>query len=133
MLYCSDFWGPLCIQKKDPSDLLPKNNLIDLVHMKFLKQLLGVQTQTSNIGVLLETDRVPLMAYAIKNSMKNWFRIGVLEKGNSLTLSSFQNIFGMVQNIKNILNHTGLGNNLYDDDIDPEVNHGQTGVPPAPF
>ena len=22
MLYCSDFWGPLCIHKKDPSELL---------------------------------------------------------------------------------------------------------------
>ena len=42
--------------------------------MKFLKQLLGVQTQTSNIGVLLETGRVPLMAYALKNAVnKQWF------------------------------------------------------------
>ena len=70
MLYCSDFWGPLCIHKKDPSELLPNSNLVDLVHMKFLKQLLGVQTQTSNLGVLLETGRVPLLTYTIKNSIK---------------------------------------------------------------
>ena len=126
MLYCSDFWAPLCIQKKDPSELLPKKNLIDLVHMKFLKQLLGVQTQTSNIGVLLETGRVPLMAYAIKNSIKNWFRIGVLNECNSLTLLSFQNIvrkdLDWYKNIKNILNHIGLANILHDEDISgPEV------------
>ena len=92
ILYCSDFWGPLCIQKNDPSELLPKNNLIDLVHMKFLKQLLGVQSQTSNIGVLLETGRVPLLTYAIKNSIKNWFRISILNDCNPLTLLSFENI-----------------------------------------
>jgi len=63
ILYCSDFWGPLCINKKDPSEMLPNRNLIDLVHMKFLKQFLGVQKQTSNIGVLLETGRVPLLTY----------------------------------------------------------------------
>ena len=86
ILYCSDFWGPLCIQKNDPSELLPKNNLIDLVHMKFLKQLLGVQSQTSNIGVLLETDRVPLLKYAAKNSINYWFRIGIINDCNTITL-----------------------------------------------
>ena len=73
MLYCSDFWGPLRLNKKDPSELLPKQNLRDLVHMKFLKQLLGVQIQTSNLGVLLETGRVPFMTFAIKNSIKNCY------------------------------------------------------------
>ena len=72
ILYCSDFWGVLRIYKKDPSELLRKDSIIELVQMKFLKQLLGVQTQTSNIGVLLETGRVPLMAYALKNCIKNW-------------------------------------------------------------
>ena len=60
--------------------------------MKFLKQLLGVQTQTSNIGVLLEVGRVPLMAFALKNSIKNWNRIAKLKKCNSLTDISFSYI-----------------------------------------
>ena len=51
LMYMSDFWG--CLK-------MPKNNPIDLIHNKFLKQILGVQIQTSNIGVLLETGRVPL-------------------------------------------------------------------------
>ena len=59
MLYCSDFWGMLQIDKNNPCELLPKRNFIDLIYMKFLKQLLGVQIQTPNIGVLLETGRVP--------------------------------------------------------------------------
>ena len=75
ILYCSDFWGVLRILKNDPSELLRRDSIVELVQMKFLKQLLGVQTQTSNIGVLLETGRVPLMAYALKNCIKNWNRI----------------------------------------------------------
>ena len=71
ILYCSDFWGVLRINKKDPSELLRKDSINELVQMKFLKQLLGVQTQTSNIGVLLERGRIPLMAYALKNCIKN--------------------------------------------------------------
>ena len=39
------------------------------------KQVLGVQKQTSNIGVLLELGRVPLHIDAIKLSIKNWERI----------------------------------------------------------
>ena len=125
MLYCSDFWGPLCIDKKTPSEMLPKRNVIDLVHMKFLKQLLGVQTQTSNLGVLLETGRVPLLTYAIKNSIKNWFRIDILSECNTLTKLSFQNIvnndFVWYRNIKKILNSIGLGNILIGDTVNPEV------------
>ena len=66
ILYCSDFWGILRISKKDPSNLLRRDGIIELVQMKFLKQLLGVQTQTPNLGVLLETGRVPLMTFALK-------------------------------------------------------------------
>ena len=125
ILYCSDFWGPLSIDKKAPSEMLPSRNLIDLVHMKFLKQLLGVQSQTSNIGVLLETGRVPLLIYAIKNSIKNWFRIGILNECNPLTKLSFQNLvskdFEWYSNIKNILNTIGLGNILNGDTSRPEV------------
>ena len=65
MLYCSDFWGILRIRKKDPSDLLRKDSIVELVHMKFLRQLLGVQSQTSKIGLLLETGRAPLSAYTL--------------------------------------------------------------------
>ena len=125
ILYCSDFWGPLCIDNKAPSEMLPKRNVIDLVHMKFLKQLLGVQTQTSNLGVLLETGRVPLLTYAIKNSVKNWFRIDILNECNALTKISFQNIvnknFEWYKNIKQILENIGLGNILMGDTENPEV------------
>ena len=50
LLYAGDFWG--CMK-------LPKNNPIENLHMMMCKQLLGVQKQTTNIGVLLELGRVP--------------------------------------------------------------------------
>ena len=125
MLYCSDFWGMLQINKRDPSELLPKRNFIDLVHMKFLKQLLGVQTQTSNIGVLLETGRVPLLTYAIKNSVKNWNRIVKLKECNPLVRLSFENIvekdLDWQKNVTLLLNNIGLGEILTGNEQNPEV------------
>ena len=112
LLYCSDFWAVLKIDKKDPCELLPKQNLIDSVHIKFLKQLLGVQTQTHNVGVLLETGRIPLMAYALKNCMKNWNRIAIEKNCNPLIQLSYENMLGndieWYKNIKLLLNNLGL-------------------------
>ena len=70
LLYCSDFWGAL-----KP----PKNNPIENLHMMMLKQLLGVQKQTSNIGVLIELGRTPLKSSATKFAVKNWERIRILK------------------------------------------------------
>ena len=125
LLYCSDFWGILKINKKDPCELLPKQNLIDSVHMKFLKQLLGVQTQTHNVGVLLETGRMPLMAYALKNCMKNWNRIAIENNCNPLIQLSYENISGnnfeWYKNIKLLLNNLGLSYILNGSVSNPEV------------
>ena len=61
LLYASDFWG--CLK-------LPKNNPIENLHMMMCKQLLGVQRQTTNIGVLLELGRIPLNVFASKFAIK---------------------------------------------------------------
>ena len=53
----ADFWG--CLK-------IPSNNPIKIFQNKFLKQLLGVQVQTTNVGVLLETGRIPMSIYAKK-------------------------------------------------------------------
>ena len=123
ILYCSDFWGFLRILKKSPSELLRKDSIIELVQMKFLKQLLGVQTQTSNIGVLLEVGRVPLMAFALKNSIKNWNRIANLKKCNSLTDISLFHIkefeLEWHENLKLFLDNIGLTRILNGNNNDP--------------
>ena len=57
--------------------------------MKVLKQILGVQKQTTNIGVLLELGRIPLYLECIKLGTKNWERIKQ-GKANSLLLASYK-------------------------------------------
>ena len=82
LLYASDFWGIL-----KP----PQNNPIENVHLSFCKQLLGVQKQTTNIGVLLELGQVPLSLLAQKNAIKNWVRIVNKIKCNKMIINSHEN------------------------------------------
>ena len=80
LTYASDFWG--CLK-------LPQNNPIETFHLKVLKQVLGVQKQTTNIGVFLELGRTPLYMECVKLGMKNWERIKQ-EKANPLLLASYK-------------------------------------------
>ena len=57
LLYVSDFSG--CLK-------MPSNNPMENTHRRFCKDLLGVQRQTSNIGVLLDLGRIPIMIYGEK-------------------------------------------------------------------
>ena len=77
----SDFWG--CLKP-------PRNNPIENLHMQFCRQILGVQKNTTNNGVLLEIGRTPLMLEAQRLSVKNWERIKNGD-GNSLVTYSYQN------------------------------------------
>ena len=51
LLYASDFWG--CFK-------LPRSNPIQNLYMSIMKQILGVQKQTTNFGVLLELGKIPI-------------------------------------------------------------------------
>ena len=82
ILYMSDFWG--CFK-------LPINNPIDKIQNSFLKQLLGVQIQTTTVGILLETGNIPLTMYAQKACIKNWDRIAVKNNCNNLVNISYKN------------------------------------------
>ena len=61
------------------------------------KQLLGVQKQTTNIGVLLELGRVPMELHAVSLATKNWERIKQ-GKANVLLISSYND--AMNQNLQ---------------------------------
>ena len=104
LLYNSDFWG--CHK-------MPENNPIENVHMRFCKQLLGVQRQTTNVGVLLEMGRIPIMHYAIKNCIKNWSRIHITGKANEMVLLSHQmSLNGSLkwsEGVKSCLDRCGIG------------------------
>ena len=103
LLYASDFWG--CLK-------LPKQNPIETMHIKFCKDLLGVQIRTTNLGVLSELGEIPLCIYGKKNMAKNWNRICKEKKGNELLLSSYQcnypNDWG--SNVKDYLSSIGMLN-----------------------
>ena len=110
LLYCSDFWGAL---------KLPRNNPIENLHMMMLKQLLGVQKQTTNIGVLIELGRSPLNLSATKFAVKNWERIRI-GKGNSLLLGSYKDgESSWDMNIKQILESNGM-QSFYNNEPDTE-------------
>ena len=66
LLYASDFWG--CHK-------LPVNNPIDRLSNSVCRQMLGVQKNTSTIGVLLDVGRVPLSLSSVKATIKNWERL----------------------------------------------------------
>ena len=80
LLYASDFWG--CLK-------LPNNNPIENLHMMMCKQILGVQKQTTNIGVLLELGRIPLSLWALKFAVKNWERIR-MGQGNEVLIDAYK-------------------------------------------
>ena len=110
LLYASDFWGSL---------KLPLNNPIENLHMMMLKQLLGVQKQTSNIGVLLELGRTPLKLSAIKFAIKNWERIR-MGKGDDRLIGSYRDDdISWDANIKTLLELNGT-QNFYENEPDSE-------------
>ena len=109
LLYNSDFWG--CLK-------VPINNPIENTHMRFCKDLLGVQKQTTNIGVLLELGRVPIMLYGKKNCIKNWGRINIQGSANKTVLlshlNSMENDLKWNLSVKNCLDLMGIGGGTND-------------------
>ena len=93
------------------------------MYTRFCKELLGVQKQTTNIGVLLELGRVPLILFAKKNSIKNWVRINT-GKANQVLLEiinmSNDVSLNWTNTITDCLNKTGAGtihNNSIHEDV----------------
>ena len=108
LLYASDFWG--CLK-------LPENNPIENLHMRICKQILGVQKQTTNVGVLLEIGRIPLSIWAAKFSVKNWERIR-LGSGNEILIEIYkEGDFCWDLSIKSLLETNGMLNFYIDNPI----------------
>ena len=102
LLYASDFWG--CLK-------MPRNNPIEVAHMRFCKDMLGVQRQATNIGVLLELGEIPLVILAKNSSIKNYSRISISNKANNLLLNLAQYPFcpnSWFSTTKNTLDMAGI-------------------------
>ena len=72
---------------------------IERVHINFLKQLLGVRSQTSNIGVYGELGRLPFSVMRRIRIIKYWFRI--IKNPDSLTYKCFMNAIDVNGNVRN--------------------------------
>ena len=107
LLYASEFWG--CLK-------LPKDNQVQILFMSICKQILGVDKQTTNVGVLIELGLIPLHLYAIlRASVKNWERLRG-QKANDLLLASYRDAENVrlpwLLNIKTILEENGMSSLL---------------------
>ena len=80
ILYASDFWG--CLK-------MPSKNPVQKLLLMIYRQLLGVQKQTADVGVLLELGTVPLSLFATKLAVKNWERIRK-GRGNGILVDVFK-------------------------------------------
>ena len=85
--------------------------------MRICKQILGVQKQTTNVGVLLEIGRIPLGIWAAKFSVKNWERIR-LGSGNEILIEIFkEGDLCWDLSIKSLLEKNGMLNFYIDNPI----------------
>ena len=113
LLYASDFWGTL---------KMPSNNPIETLFMSFCKQLLGVQKQTTNDGVLLELGLTPLLIRAKKRVIKNWVRLATNTNCNGLVIDSFQDSveknLPWQNKIEELVSELGLRQSFLDADLD---------------
>ena len=104
LLYASDFWG--CLK-------MPRNNPIENVHIRFCKDILGVQKQTTNVGVMLELGEIPITIHAKKNCLKNYSRINVLKQANSILIAAVSTTVVInspwVKANKDLLDRIGIG------------------------
>ena len=106
LLYSSDFWG--CLK-------MPRNNPLESVQNKFYKELLGVQRQTSNVGVILELGEIPIVIDAKKNNIKNYSRIFHLKQASPILKSATQPLSNentWMSAVTSHLDKIGIGTNV---------------------
>ena len=113
LLYASDLWGVM---------KLPASNPIENLFISFCKQLLGVQKQTTNFGVLLELGLIPITIWGKKKAIKNWVRIAKGENCSEILKEvyafSVEENLSWPENVKNIASQIGLRQSFNDIDID---------------
>ena len=109
LLFNSDFWG--CFK-------VPINNPIENTHMRFCKDLMGVQKQTTYIGVLLELGRIPIMLCGKKNCIKNWWWINIQGSPNEMVqfshINPTENELEWNVSVKKCLDLMGIGGGTND-------------------
>ena len=116
LIYASDFWGIL---------KMPSSNPIETVHISFCKQLLGVQKQTTNDGVLLELGQIPIVMHAKKRAIKNWVRMATDTKCSGILSETYKfsvdEKLPWTENIETLLSEIGLRQSFISRDPDSHM------------
>ena len=86
---------------------------IERVHLKFMKQILGVRPQTTNSTVYGELGRVPLQILRKERILKYWFKImksegSLLNKGFNYQVEHGTNAILWADEVKKLLNDLGF-------------------------
>lgn len=80
LLYNSEIWGSYCasvakIRSSFNFENIYKNVQCEKLHIKFVKNILGVNKKSVNFAVLSEVGRFPLYYDIIKSILRYWFRL----------------------------------------------------------
>ncbi len=96
LMYGSEVWGlyiPSLMKKDDIIDCLSYDKFVfEKVHIKALKQSLGVSKQASNIACILETGRFPIIIDIITQCVKYVLRLFTLPTNSLLGIASLEHI-----------------------------------------
>ena len=75
--YGCEAWAPFAFKNLKDSNFLHlcNNSIIESINIKFCKYLLGVHRKSSNLAVLGELGRFPLILNSFSHCFNNWLRI----------------------------------------------------------
>ena len=105
ILYCSELWGiNTAFKDSDPYEYL---------HLKFIKEILGVHCKATNTACRSELNRLPLKAKIQISALKFFEHIHSSHNTlvNKIYLAT-ENTNTWTQNIKNIVNRLGFSHTL---------------------
>ena len=111
LLYSSEVWGPdYLVDENKCLEALYEKFIPDTLHIKFLKQILGVHDKATNNAVRGEVGAYPVAIKSLLSSVKYW--LYVLKKNNSIVheayLDSINIAGGFGHQIKTLLHKLGF-------------------------
>ena len=100
LLYGSELWYPCLLSTKNlesaTDGYFKFDREIELFHINYMKKILGVHTQASNLAVLGELGEFPMYTYALQRCLKFWLHI-VQQPIGSLVKNAYNELYNLDQ------------------------------------
>ena len=125
LLYGSEIWGSTMVYSKLFSKEPNKTKLyfqpnFEKIHLQWCKHMLGTNRRSSNIGVIAELGRYPLIIEVLMNTLKYWIRLRNVDQ-DTLIYDSYnesKHLYEIkdncwLRNIKEILNKVDICNDIH--------------------